>query len=67
MQQYQKGDLVVFNPDSLPLIGADARLTQERWGSIAMVVDTLLLINGLWISFDGVVSFVDVNLVRPAA
>ena len=60
---YQKGDLVVFNPSRQPLLGKDQRLTPEYWGSVAVVVDTLLLLDGAWISFDGIVSFVDIGLL----
>lgn len=63
-EDLKKGDLVIFNPKGVHLLGKDGRLRAVPPKTPAIIVDTLLEAKGVWIMVQNIVSFVDVGLVE---
>lgn len=63
-EELKKGDLVIFNPKGLHLLGRDKRLQAVPPKTPGVIVDTLLDAKGVWVSVQSIVSFVDISLVE---
>lgn len=63
-ENLKKGDLVIFNPAGLHLLGRDRRLRDVPPRTPAVIVDTLLEAKSVWIMIQNIISFVDVDLVE---